>query len=128
MSKDISSAGAAEGGRRPTAAAPAGARLDRGRWSSARKLEVVLEHLRGVSLDELSRRNKVTAATIALWRDEFLAGGQAALKSRPAGASDGEIARLRSKVGEQTMVIELLEDKIGRLEANLPPALRRRKG
>ena len=126
MSKDISSAGAAEGGRRPTAAAPAGARLDRGRWSSARKLEVVLELLRGVSIDDLSRRHKVTASTIALWRDDFLAAGQAGLKSRPVDLSDEEIARLRSKVGEQTMVIELLEDKIDRLEANLPPALRRR--
>jgi transposase len=50
----------------------------------------------------------VTAATLAGWREDFLAGGQAALKSRPADDRDEEIARLRAKVGELTMDNELL--------------------
>jgi hypothetical protein len=62
----------------------------------------------------------VTAATLAHWREEFLAGGQAALKSRPADERDDEIQRLRAKVGEITMNNELLLERGHRLEANLP--------
>jgi transposase-like protein len=40
--------------------------------------------LRGESLDSLTRELGVTAATLAQWREQFLGGGQAALKSRPA--------------------------------------------
>jgi hypothetical protein len=68
----------------------------------------------------------VTAATLAQWREHFLAGGQAALKSRPADERDEEIQRLRAKVGEITMNNELLVDRCHRLEAGLPLALRRR--
>ena len=73
---------------------------DRGRFSARRKTDAVLRLLRGEDLDLLSRELGVTAATLSGWRDDFLAGGQAALKSRPADDRDDEIARLRSKVGE----------------------------
>jgi len=43
---------------------------------------VVLVLLRGEDLETISRRNGVTAATISGWRDVFLAGGEAGLKSR----------------------------------------------
>ena len=81
---------------------------DRGRFSARRKTDAVLRLLRGEDLDLLSRELGVTAATLSGWRDDFLAGGQAALKSRPADDRDDEIARLRSKVGELTMDNELL--------------------
>jgi transposase-like protein len=81
---------------------------ERGRFSSQRKTATVLRLLRGESLELLSRELGVTAATLAGWRDDFLAGGQAALKSRPADDRDEEIARLRAKVGELTMDNELL--------------------
>ena len=38
---------------------------ERGRWSSRRKMEVVLRVLRGEDLDALSRELGVTAGTIA---------------------------------------------------------------
>src|SRR5262245_54632712 len=72
---------------------------DRGRFSARRKTETVLRLLRGEVLELLSRELGVTAATLSAWRDDFLAGGQAALKSRPADDRDDEIARLRAKVG-----------------------------
>ena len=75
---------------------------ERGRFSAPRKAATVLRLLRGESLELLSRELGVTAATLAGWRDDFLAGGQAALKSRPADDRDEEIARLRAKVGELT--------------------------
>src|SRR6516162_2927989 len=57
---------------------------ERVRFSAPRKAATVLRLLRGESLELLSRELGVTAATLAGWRDDFLAGGQAALKSRPA--------------------------------------------
>jgi transposase-like protein len=81
---------------------------ERGRFSSHRKTQTVLRLLRGEDLELVSRGLGVTAATLSGWRDDFLAGGQAALKSRPADDRDDEIARLRAKVGELTMDNELL--------------------
>ncbi len=99
---------------------------ERGRWSSRRKMEVVLRALRGDDLDALSRELGVTAGAIARWRDEFLAGGQAAVKSRPADARDDELGRLRAKVGELTMENELLRDRARRAEGDGGPFGRRR--
>jgi transposase-like protein len=98
---------------------------ERGRWSSRRKREVVLRALRGEDLDALSRELGVTAGAIARWRDQFLAGGQAAVRSRPGDERDDEIARLRSKVGELTMANELLRERARRAEAGAPFGRRR---
>lgn len=109
-------AGAAAGGD--------GAR-EPGRFSARRKRDTILRMLRGEPLDTLARELGVTAATLAHWREEFLAGGQAALKSRPADERDDEIQRLRAKVGEITMHNELLLERCHRLEANQPLPRRR---
>jgi transposase-like protein len=97
---------------------------ERGRFSSLRKTAAVLRLLRGEDLELLSRELGITAATLSDWRDDFLAGGQAALKSRPADDRDDEIARLRSKVGELTMDNELL---LQRCRADRPFVPRRRR-
>ena len=98
---------------------------ERGRWSSRRKTEAVLRLLRGEALDALSRELGVTAATLAHWRDQFLAGGQTAVRSRPADARDEDLARLRAKIGELTMANELLRERAERAEAGHPFASRR---
>ena len=85
----------------------------------------MLRVLRGEDLDGLSRELGVTAGAIARWRDEFLAGGQAAVKSRPADARDDELGRLRAKVGELTMENELLRERARRAEAEHPFGRRR---
>ena len=97
----------------------------RRRLSARRKQEAVLRLLRGEDLELVSRALEVTAAELSGWRDQFLAGGAASLKSRPADARDAEIGRLQAKVGELTMTTELLEAKIGSLEAHRPLARRR---
>ena len=97
---------------------------ERGRFSSQRKTSTVLRLLRGEDLELISRELGVTAATLSGWRDDFLAGGQAALKSRPTDDRDDEIARLRAKVGELTMDNELL---LQRCRADRPFAPRRRR-
>ena len=99
---------------------------DRGRFSAKRKTEAVLRLLRGEDLESLPRQLGVTAATLSGWRDGFLDGGTAAMKSRPADDRDEEIARLRSKVGQLTMDVELLDRKCQHLEGGRPFASRRR--
>jgi transposase-like protein len=101
---------------------------DRGRFSANRKTDVILRLLRGEDLEALSRELGVTAATLSSWRDAFLDGGKASLKSRPADERDEEVARLRAKVGQLTMDVELLDQKCQHLEAGRPFAPRRRSG
>ncbi len=113
------------GGAAAAPSAPADAGREAGRFSARRKTETILRLLRGESLDSLARELGVTAATLAGWREAFLAGGQAALKSRPADERDDEIQRLRAKVGEITMNNELLLERCHRLEATLPLPRRR---
>lgn len=99
---------------------------DRGRFSAKRKAQAVLRLLRGEDLDTLSRELGVIAATLSGWRDAFLDGGTAAMKSRPADDRDEEVARLRSKVGQLTMDNERLGRKCQHLECGRPFASRRR--
>jgi transposase-like protein len=99
---------------------------DRGRFSAKRKTEAVLRLLRGEDLDTLSRQLGVTAAALSSWREGFLDGGTAALKSRPTDDRDEAIARLQAKVGQLTMDNELLGQKCQHLESGRPLASRRR--
>ena len=99
----------------------------RGRMSAKRKQSAVLRLLRGEDLELVSRELGVTAADLSLWRDGFLAAGEASLKSRASDGRGVEIGRLKEKVGELTMTRELLETKIDRLEQGHPLARRRRK-
>jgi transposase len=95
------------------------------RFSARQKTEVVLRLLRGEARDVLSRELGIPAARITAWREAFLDAGQAALKKQPLDSRDCELARLRQKLGESTMDIELLQEKIGRLETHHPLRPRR---
>ena len=85
----------------------------------------LLRLLRGEAPELVSRAPGVTAAELSTWREAFLAGGAASLKTRPAAGREIEIGRLKAKVGELTMANELLGAKIERLEAGRPLARRR---
>src|SRR5512135_566527 len=93
---------------------------DPGRFSANRKAEAILRLLRGEDLEAVSRELGVTAATLSSWRDAFLDGGKAALKSRPADDRDELIARLQAKVGQLTMDNELLGRRCQHLEEGRP--------
>ena len=115
--------GAAEGARRATEQAPeSSAASGGGRWSSKRKLSVILELLRGADLESTSRKHRVTIATLSEWRDRFLATGEAGLKSREVEPDDEEKRRLKSVVANVSVENELLREKIARLESNRPLA------
>src|SRR3569833_2836299 len=93
-----------------------------GRWSSRRKVSVILEVLRGADLEATSRKHRVTMATLSEWRDRFLAGGEASLKRREVDEEDEEKRRLKSVVANVSIENELLREKITRLESNRPLA------
>ncbi len=101
---------------------------DRGRFSANRKTEAILRLLRGEDLETVSRELGVTAATLSSWRDAFLDGGTAALKSRPADDRDERIARLQAKVGQLAMDNELLGLRCQQAEGGCPFAPRRPSG
>ena len=117
-----SDSGAAEGARRATEQSPESGRAGAGRWSSRRKTGVVLELLRGADVEGTSRKHRVTAATLTEWRERFLAGGEASMKSREAGPEDEEKRRLKSVVATVSVENELLREKIARLEEARPLA------
>ena len=98
-----------------------------GRMSRQRKTAAVLRLLRGEDLELVSRSLGVTAATLSGWRDEFLAGGEAALASKPTDAKALEAERLKAKLGEVMLERELLAETIAHLEAGGPLARRRSK-
>ncbi len=110
-------------GTRPTEDAPeSSASAGGGRWSAKRKVSVILELLRGADVESTSRKYRVTAATLTEWRDRFLAGGEAGLKTREADVDDEERRRLKSVVATVSVENELLREKIARLENGRPLA------
>ena len=124
MDEDVG-AGVVPAARAQDAGADGPAPTPRRRMSAGRKRDAVLRWLRGEDLELVSRELGVTAAELSNWREQFLAAGEASLRSRPADARDAEIGRLKEKVGDLTMATELLEAKIGRLETARPLARRR---
>ena len=87
--------------------------------------EVVMRLLRGEDLESVSRAVGITAARASHWRAQFLAAGQAGLKSRATDARDEDHRRLQAKIGELLMETELLYAKVDQLEASGPLARRR---
>ena len=116
---------APDGTRRVTGEAPARVDSKPLRFSAQKKTEIVLRLLRGEAVDLLSRECGVPASRIAAWRETFLEAGQESMKKRPAVERDRELSRLREKLGESTMEIELLNEKISRLESGRPLGHRR---
>ena len=85
----------------------------------------MLRLLRGEPLELVARELAVTAADLSGWRDAFLEGGAASLKTRPRDDRDERIERFQSKLGEVLMDNELLYTKVERLEGGAPLAGRR---
>lgn len=116
--------GGAPGAETPDIGAPGAPGRER-RMTAKRKQEAVLRVLRGEALETVARELRVTAADLSRWRDAFLEGGAASLKSRPRDDRDARIAQLQTKLGEMTMDDELLQEKIERMEEGRPFVRRR---
>jgi transposase len=94
-----------------------------GRWSPGRKKGVVLRLLRGESVDAVFREVGVQIFTLEKWREEGLAGLEAALKKRKSAPEEIQLDEAMKRVGELTMEVELLRKRIG---DKLSPLARRR--
>ena len=113
--------GPAVGARRATEQGPESSAIaGGGRWSAQRKVSVIVELLRGADLESTSRKHRVMVATLTDWRERFLAGGEASLKSREADVDDEQNRRLKSAVASLCLDNELLREKIARLENGRP--------
>src|SRR5262249_18862211 len=96
-----------------------------GRMSRQRKTTSVLRLLRGEDLEEVSRSLGMTAATLAGWRDAFVAAGEAVLTTKSATSEDLESDRLKARLGAGVLEGDLREEKIAIREANRPLGGRR---
>src|SRR3954452_15368089 len=98
-----------------------------GRMSRQRKSAAVRRLLRGEDLETVSRELGVTAATLTVWQDPFLAAGEVPLTSRAATGEELESERLKAKLGAALIERDLLNEKIAILEAGRPFARKRRR-
>jgi len=81
------------------------------RWTAKRKIEVVLELLRGAEAAQLARENGISQSRLFGWRDRFLEGGKVGLKfKRKKDPKEKEIGRLERKVGQLTLQVEILQE------------------
>lgn len=83
------------------------------RWTAGRRKELVLQLLRGeTTVVESARHFDLKPAEIQHWYDTFLAAGENGLKSKPKEElerKDAEIRKLKQKVGELVMDLDILE-------------------
>ncbi len=86
----------------------------RKRWTAKRRDALIVEILRGdTSVAEAARKHGLTVAELEDWRERFLSGAENALRSRPTdedGQKDREIKRLKQKVGELVMDVDILKE------------------
>ena len=91
------------------------------RWSAARKRDVVLQLLRGESIEAVSRQIGIEPYRLDQWRERALAALDSALKERPEGDPlQAGLGAAYKRLGELGMENELLREKITRLEGGVP--------
>ena len=86
------------------------------RWTSKRRVALVLSIVRGeTTAKEAARKHGLTVGEVEDWRDRFLAGAENALRSRPRdeeAMKDEEIKKLKHKIGDIVMDLDILETAI----------------
>jgi len=84
------------------------------RWTAKRRAAMVIGLLKGeTTAVEAARRHGLKVAEVEEWRDRFLLGAENALRSRPkeeAALHEEEVNRLKRKVGELTMDLDILRE------------------
>ena len=84
------------------------------RWTTKRKSVLILSILKGeTSSAEAARKHGLTIAQVEDWKEKFLAGAENSLRSRPrneAAMKDEEIKRLKRKIGDLVMDIDILQE------------------
>ncbi len=84
------------------------------RGTTKRRSALVLEILRGdTTAAEAARKHALTVAEVEDWKERFLSGAENALRSKPLdeeALKDAEIKRLKQKVGELVMDMDILRE------------------
>lgn len=81
------------------------------RWTATRKMEIVLRHMRGETLDSLSREIGIPASDIEEWHQASIKGIESSLKGRSKGPLQAELDAAKKRIGELSMEVELLREK-----------------
>lgn len=95
------------------------------RWTAKRRVELVLSLLKGeTTAAEAARRHGLRVAEVEEWRERFLLGAENALRARPRedeALREEEVNRLKRKVGELTMDLDILRTaNANRLRPTMP--------
>jgi transposase-like protein len=84
------------------------------RWTAKRRAALVISLVRGgTTAAEAARRHGLKVAEVEEWRERFLLGAENALRARPKeedALREEEINRLKRKVGELTMDLDILRE------------------
>jgi len=86
-------------------------RSQRKRWTAAKKMEVVLRHIRGECFDGLSREIGVPASDIEAWYETSMNGIESYLKTRSGDPTTAELDAAKKRIGELSMENELLRER-----------------
>ena len=93
------------------------------RWTAKRRAALVMSLLKGETTPaEAARRHGLKVAEVEEWRDRFLLGAENALRAWPRedeALREEEINRLKRKVGELTMDLDILREA-ARLRPTMP--------
>lgn len=88
------------------------------RWTAKRRSALIVSIIKGeTTAREAARKHGLTVAEIEEWKEKFLAAAENALRSRPRddeAIKDEEIKRLRAKVGELVVDMDILREAMGR--------------
>jgi serine/threonine protein kinase len=88
---------------------------DPARWDGAKKVQLVLDVIRGnLSAIEACRKHGLAKVELERWRQSFLEGGRKAFEPPPAPANghDDQLRDLHARIGAQAMEIETLRKQI----------------
>ncbi len=84
------------------------------RWTAKRRAALVISLLKGeTTAVEAARRHGLKVAEVEEWRDRFLLGAENALRARQKedeALREEEINRLKRKVGELTMDLDIVRE------------------
>ena len=82
------------------------------RWSAKRKAEIVLRLFLGESIDDVSRDIGIEVYRLDEWRQEAIANMERGFKQRAGDLKDQELSRAKERIGELSMEVELLKERV----------------
>jgi hypothetical protein len=85
--------------------------MAKGRKSSVLKSDLVLSHLRGESIEVLSREHNVSIGDLTSWVETFKLGGKLSLKSKPQNVENYELEQAKRLIADQALAIDILKKR-----------------